>query len=72
VRHTAQRLLTVQQALHECIRSALDLADSLVIEYDHLAAHHNGTSSQREQRNVDIPLPKMADEVNRMEYGKRL
>jgi hypothetical protein len=44
----------------------------LVIKHDHLAANHDGAGSQREQCNVDIPLPKVADEIDRMEYGKRL
>jgi hypothetical protein len=60
-------MLTVYQTLHEPIRSALDLADSLIIKYDHLAANYNGASSEGKQRNVDILLPEVADKIDRAE-----
>jgi hypothetical protein len=66
------RTLTVYQTLHKRIRSALDLADRLIVEHYHLAADHNRTSGEGEQRNVDILLPKVADKIDQMEYGKYL
>jgi hypothetical protein len=58
--------------LHKRVRSTLDLADSLIVEYHHLATNYNGTSSEGKQGNVDILLPKVADEIDQMEYGKCL
>lgn len=67
-----ERILTVYQTLHKHVRSALDLADRMIIEHYHLATNDNGTCGEGEQRNVDILLPKVADKIDQMEYGKCL
>jgi hypothetical protein len=67
-----ERILTVYQTLHKRVRGALYLADRLIIEHDHLATNHNGTSGEGEQRNVDILLPEVTDQIDQIKYGKRL
>ena len=45
-------------------RRALDPADCLVVEHDHLAAHGDGAAGERQQRHVHIVLPQVAYEVD--------
>jgi hypothetical protein len=44
----------------------------LIVEYYHLATNYDGASSERKQGDVDILLPKVANEIDQMEYGKCL
>ncbi len=71
-RSVNERILTVYQTLHKRVRCALYLADRLIIEHYHLPTNHNGTCGEGEQRDVDILLPKVADKIDQMEYGKCL
>lgn len=40
-KRTVNEILTVYQTLHKRVRSALYLADRLIIEHYHLATNHN-------------------------------
>jgi hypothetical protein len=42
----------------------------LIVEYHHLAANYDGASSKGQKCNVDILLPKVADEIYQMKCGK--
>lgn len=50
-------ILTVQQAVHECISRPFNPADRLTIEDHHLTTHSNRSTGQREKRCANILLP---------------
>ena len=49
------------------IYGALDAADSLIVEDNHLSAHSNRSAGQWQQRHIHVLLPEVADQVDTME-----
>ena len=63
---------TVHETLKNLIDCAFNAADGLVVEDNHFSSDSNRSASQREESNVHILLPEMADQIYAAKYGEWL
>jgi hypothetical protein len=68
---TTGMIFTVNDPLDDLVRSAFDPADILAIEYRHFASNGHRTVGKREESNVHVLLPEMADEVSGVQNRER-
>ena len=57
---------TISGALQHSVSASFYSVDGLVIEHNHFSSNSYGRACQRKQSDVNVLLPKVTDEVNRL------